>query len=389
MEKILISACLVGDNTRFDGGNCRNELVSELNQYYDLVPFCPEMEGGLPVPREPGEIFHDAVKTKKGKDITRFYNSGAEKALALCSFLGIKIAVLKENSPSCGVHHIYNGHFNSTTIVGSGITTSLLKSKGIRVISEEELPTFLEDCKEKAGKTALKIELEKQADLVRSIRIQTGPISRKKDSAKTNRLTEKQTIRKKENAGLTIMKMEKVVLIEIVASVVRSDTTMVNVGRSVEMKESVPISEKTTRIPSKRTTLREKKNVALENRVANSTAGAILTANVMAASLTRIPPVPIALDATTITTKGKKRNRMVISKKTGDAENRLAKENLTNPANAAKPAPSVAINLAHLVRTGKRKTNNDQSPWSCSWAKSVSPFSFSSTISRRSLIVAT
>ena len=165
MEKILISACLVGDNTRFDGGNCRNELVSELNQYYDLVPFCPEMEGGLPVPREPGEIFHDAVKTKKGKDITRFYNSGAEKALALCSFLGIKIAVLKENSPSCGVHHIYNGHFNSTTIVGSGITTSLLKSKGIRVISEEELPTFLEDCKEKAGKTALKIELEKQADL--------------------------------------------------------------------------------------------------------------------------------------------------------------------------------------------------------------------------------
>ena len=147
MEKILISACLVGDNTRFDGGNCRNELVSELNQYYDLVPFCPEMEGGLPVPREPGEIFHDAVKTKKGKDITRFYNSGAEKALSLCSFLGIKIAVLKENSPSCGVHHIYNGHFNSTTIVGSGITTSLLKSKGIRVISEEELPTFLEDCK--------------------------------------------------------------------------------------------------------------------------------------------------------------------------------------------------------------------------------------------------
>ncbi len=165
MEKILISACLVGDNTRFDGGNCRNELVSELNQYYDLVPFCPEMEGGLPVPREPGEIFHDAVKTKKGKDITRFCNSGAEKALALCSFLGIKIAVMKENSPSCGVHHIYNGHFNSTTIVGSGITTNLLKSKGIRVISEEELPTFLTDCKEKAGKTALKIEMEKQADL--------------------------------------------------------------------------------------------------------------------------------------------------------------------------------------------------------------------------------
>ena len=185
------------------------------------------------------------------------------------------------------------------------------------------------------------------------------------------------------------MKMEKVVLIEIVASVVRSDTTMVNIGRSVEMKESVPISEKTTRIPSKRTTLREKKNVALENRIANSTAGAILTANVMAASLTRIPPVPIVLDATTITTKGKKRNRMVISKKTGNAENRLAKENPTNPANAAKPAPSVAINLAHLVRTGKRKTNNDQSPWSCSWAKSVSPFSFSSTISRRSPIIAT
>lgn len=169
MEKILISACLVGDNTRFDGGNCRNELVSELNQYYDLVPFCPEMEGGLPVPREPGEIFHDAVKTKKGKDITRFYNAGAEKALALCSFLGIKIVVFKENSPSCGVHHIYNGHFNSTTIVGSGITTNLLKSKGIRVISEEELPTFLEDCKEKAGKTALKIELEKQADLGKAV----------------------------------------------------------------------------------------------------------------------------------------------------------------------------------------------------------------------------
>ena len=145
MEKILISACLVGDKTRFDGHSNYTPLIEKLLEKYELVPFCPEVEGGLKTPRDPSEIKGEKVVSSKGRDVTRFFNEGAEKALNICKYLSIKIAILKESSPSCGVHEIHDGSFQNKKIKGEGITTSLLKKNGIRVINEKEIESFLEE----------------------------------------------------------------------------------------------------------------------------------------------------------------------------------------------------------------------------------------------------
>lgn len=145
MKKILISACLVGDKTRYDGKSSYNPLVKQLMEKYELIPFCPEVEGGLPTPRKPSEITKDKVVMKDGKDVSRAFARGAELAWNICNYLGIEIAILKEDSPSCGVHRIHSGQFDGKLIEGKGITTAYLVSKGIRVISDEEIEKFLKE----------------------------------------------------------------------------------------------------------------------------------------------------------------------------------------------------------------------------------------------------
>ena len=143
MEKILISACLVGDKVRYDGKSQYHPLIKELLQKYELIPFCGEVEGGLRVPRKPSEIIKDKVINSDGEDVTKNYLKGAELALNICMYLGIKIAILKENSPSCGTHKIYDGTFSGKLVNGMGVTAELLKRKGITVLSEEEIDTLL------------------------------------------------------------------------------------------------------------------------------------------------------------------------------------------------------------------------------------------------------
>ena len=143
MEKILISACLVGDKTRFDGKANYNPLVEKLLEKYELVPICPEKEGGLKIPRLPSEIRGNKVFSKSGKDVTKYFLEGAKKVYNVCSYLGIKIAILKESSPSCGTHLIHDGTFNGIKIPGMGITAAYLKNKGIRVLSENEIENLL------------------------------------------------------------------------------------------------------------------------------------------------------------------------------------------------------------------------------------------------------
>ena len=143
MEKILISACLVGDKTRYDGHSNYHPLIKELLEKYELVPFCSEVEGGLAVPRLPSEIVKDKVINSKGKDVTKNYIDGAKKALMICQYLDIKIAILKDGSPACGVYEIHDGTFKGHKIKGMGITASLLSKHGIKVISENEIETLL------------------------------------------------------------------------------------------------------------------------------------------------------------------------------------------------------------------------------------------------------
>ena len=143
MERILISACLVGDNVKYDGGNNKNPLIEKLLEKYELVPFCPEVEGGLPTPRHPSEQRGEQVVNDIDEDVTDEFNRGADLALNICLYLKITKAILKERSPSCGVHSIYDGTFSHKVIPGSGVTAALLKRKGITIYSEDEIPELL------------------------------------------------------------------------------------------------------------------------------------------------------------------------------------------------------------------------------------------------------
>ena len=143
MERILISACLVGDNVKYDGGNNKNPLISKLLEKYELVPFCPEVEGGLPIPRHPCEQRGEQVINDLDEDKTDEFNGGADLALNICLYLKITKAILKERSPSCGVHEIYDGSFSHKVIPGMGVTAALLKRKGITIYSEDEIPELL------------------------------------------------------------------------------------------------------------------------------------------------------------------------------------------------------------------------------------------------------
>ncbi len=149
MEKILISACLVGEHCRYDGLDKKSPYIDELNKYFDLVPFCSEVEGGLETPRSPCEIKNGRVYNKKGENLTKQYNLGAERALKLCKLLNIHICILKDKSPACGVYEIYDGTFSGKTKKGQGVTASLLSSLDFWVLSEDDIPMLLEKQKKK------------------------------------------------------------------------------------------------------------------------------------------------------------------------------------------------------------------------------------------------
>ena len=143
MERILISACLVGDNVKYNGGNNLSPKIEALLVKYELVPFCPEVEGGLPTPRHPSEQRGDKVFNDLDEDVTDYFEKGAELAYNICLFLKIKKVILKERSPSCGVHQIYDGSFSHKVIPGMGVTAAYLKRKGIEVFNEDEIDSLL------------------------------------------------------------------------------------------------------------------------------------------------------------------------------------------------------------------------------------------------------
>ena len=137
-EKILISACLIGLNCKYDGGNNENSKLVELMKEKDLVPICPEQLGGLKTPRASAERKQEKVITKEGVDVTKEYQKGAEEVLKLAKKLNIKKAILKSRSPSCGIEEIYDGTFSHNLIKKDGVTAELLKKNEIEVISSDE-----------------------------------------------------------------------------------------------------------------------------------------------------------------------------------------------------------------------------------------------------------
>lgn len=143
---ILISSCLLGENVKYNGGNnaIDSALLERLRNTVELVPVCPEVDGGLPIPRIPAEGIGEKVINKEGEDVTAFFERGAALALEAAQTQHVIAAILKERSPSCGVHQVYDGSFSKTVIEGSGMTARLLKQNGIKIFNENEIEECLE-----------------------------------------------------------------------------------------------------------------------------------------------------------------------------------------------------------------------------------------------------
>jgi len=152
MEKILISACLFGENVRYDANNTLldDPLLESWRAEGRLVPLCPEVAGGLPIPRKPCERDPETnrILSKDGEDFSDAYQSGAKIALELVRQHNIRFALLKERSPSCGVNVIYDGHFSGTKIPGQGLTTQYLNTHGVKTYSEFDLNRLKADFSE-------------------------------------------------------------------------------------------------------------------------------------------------------------------------------------------------------------------------------------------------
>ena len=130
-EKLVISACLLGRACRYDGRSVKAVDFDALSEKYDLIPICPEVDGGLPTPRTPSERIGDRVMMRDGTDVTENYLRGAEHAYKICLSHGAGIALLKERSPSCGKGRIYDGTFSGTLKNGMGTAAEALKQAGV------------------------------------------------------------------------------------------------------------------------------------------------------------------------------------------------------------------------------------------------------------------
>ena len=137
--KIMVSACLVGENCKYNGGSNRNEKVLEFIQDQEVILICPEVMGGLPTPRIPAEITGEQVMSRDGRDVTEEYFRGAQLTLELAQKVQPDLIILQSRSPSCGVKQRYDGTFTGTLIEGSGVTARLLTRHGFSVIDVEDL----------------------------------------------------------------------------------------------------------------------------------------------------------------------------------------------------------------------------------------------------------
>lgn len=144
---ILVSACLLGINCKYNNSNNENKKVKEYLQDKEFIIACPEQLGGLSTPRDPSEIIKDnenktkeyKVISNKGTDVTEKFIKGANETLKIAQLYNCNEAIMKDGSPSCGSKYIYDGSFVGKKIPGEGITSSLLRKNNIKVISEKEL----------------------------------------------------------------------------------------------------------------------------------------------------------------------------------------------------------------------------------------------------------
>ena len=132
--KVLVSACLLGHNCKYSGGNNYDPILNELLKGHEIIPVCPEVMGGLSVPRIPCEIIGDKVIGKDGNDYTYLYQLGAKKALEIAKKEKITLAILKKRSPSCGASLVYDGTFTKRLVIKDGIFARELKELNVLIL---------------------------------------------------------------------------------------------------------------------------------------------------------------------------------------------------------------------------------------------------------------
>ena len=141
MIKVLVSSCLLGAPVRYDGGDRKSghPVLERWLAEGRVVSACPEMLGGLGTPRPPAEIVGGRVMTNEGRDVTAQFELGARLAAEQAAAEDVRVAILKSASPSCGSSFVYDGTFTRTRVPGDGVTTALLRERGLAIFSEEEL----------------------------------------------------------------------------------------------------------------------------------------------------------------------------------------------------------------------------------------------------------
>ena len=137
--KIMVSACLLGENCKYNGGNNRNPDLLRLLAGHTVLPVCPETAGGLPVPRVPAEIVNGIVTNRDGVSVDSAFRQGAEKALETAEREQPELIILQSRSPSCGVRQIYDGTFTGTLVPGRGVFAETAVQAGFRVADAEDI----------------------------------------------------------------------------------------------------------------------------------------------------------------------------------------------------------------------------------------------------------
>lgn len=137
--RIAVSACLLGENCKYNGGNNYHEKLAEFLKGHTVIGVCPEVLGGLPTPRKPSEIVDGVVRHKDGTNVDHEFHKGAELAFEIVKKNNAELVILQSRSPSCGVGTIYDGTFSKTLIPGDGVFVKMLKENGIRVMDVADL----------------------------------------------------------------------------------------------------------------------------------------------------------------------------------------------------------------------------------------------------------
>lgn len=137
--KVIVSACLLGENCKYNGSNNRCQKVIDFVKDHEVIPVCPEQMGGLSTPRLPAEITNGKVMNTEGVSVDAEFCKGAEAALEIALEKEATHAILQPRSPSCGCKQVYDGTFSKTLIPGKGVFAQMLADHGIELLEPNDL----------------------------------------------------------------------------------------------------------------------------------------------------------------------------------------------------------------------------------------------------------